>query len=137
MGYDMYGARSKNYFRANIWGMGEIRQLLDKAGALSHEDSPRFPDDKDFKTDESYREACDAIRKGEPPEHPQAVPLYKFCSNDGWVVWPNEALFIAQKLFNYLLKNRKKFSEEDYNYYMKFVTYNSEQAEAGEEYEVW
>ena len=101
------------YFRLNIWGMGKYRGLMDGLGMLNYTDAPEdWPDREDFKIpqitihpnyeggkdylddDESssqyaaYEAASDAVR-GFMPEG-TGIALVKLCSNDGWIVTPEE-----------------------------------------------
>ncbi|MER5352544.1 hypothetical protein ABT093_19705 [Kitasatospora sp. NPDC002551] len=110
----MWEARDEamgHYFRLNIWGMGSCRKAMAKLGMLTEQDHPAWPDPVDFglpKDDpwgdgENEAEGGDALaearerfeqaQKGVVEAEPQPVtgiPLYKLCSNDGWLVTPAE-----------------------------------------------
>jgi hypothetical protein len=109
MGYDMTtlsssGDEDKDYFRANIWGMGILRGAM-KAGNvmdLDH-DNPEWPDleQSENETEGDYQARCDEAH--EPirsfrSTNPKLVPIGKFCSNDGWVIVPEECNLIADAL---------------------------------------
>jgi hypothetical protein len=101
------------YFRLNIHGMGKYRALMDGLGMLNYTDPPEdWPDRETFKIpqitvhpdytggqdylddDESspqyaaYEAAYDEWR-GFMPEG-TGITLAKLCSNDGWIVTPEE-----------------------------------------------
>jgi hypothetical protein len=93
MAYDMYtrhnpaafGVADDTHFCANIWKMKNLRRVLDAAGALDWSCKPG------------------EWREGQPDEFrrspdPKKVPGYKFCSNDGWWVQPEECLVLAVAL---------------------------------------
>jgi len=48
MGYDMYGVEEGNYFRYNIGGMGQARDMLAALGMLDTRDEPSWPSPEDF-----------------------------------------------------------------------------------------
>ena len=89
--FDHYFASQPNYFRLNIWGMAEVRQVMARA-AMSYPSQPAdYPD-----------EAADEAADGDSPararwlrsgvqERP-GIAAHKLGSNDGWVVTPLECL---------------------------------------------
>jgi hypothetical protein len=113
MGYDMQWTKDgtdDGYFRANIWGMGTLRKVMDLAKLFSDDDTqPLFPEPpKGILREDEY--------EGEMPEEAKAfwkehdavlrtpskgtgrVHWAKFCSNDGWIVTTEEAKIISEKL---------------------------------------
>ena len=126
MGYDMYwqvktegrDRDDSHYFRANIWGMGTLRKAMHLAGVMNEredegrDDMPKFPDwkkewdalDLEEMPEEEltpeqkeYVETCKAARSKRSNE-PGKIPYFKFCSNDGWLVTPEESRIIAEGL---------------------------------------
>ena len=76
MGYDMYKVaphRGEDYYRLNIFGMGEARQALFELGIVLNVEMLEF-------TEEMV--TLD-------PQLP-GIPVYKLGSNDGWLVTPRE-----------------------------------------------
>lgn len=134
MGYDMYWtAKSGNdrfdtpynerdyYFRANIWGMGSLRGIMDGLKILDWEVSPSFPVQPEDIDDEAWDAFYDLDIKDqlehENPilrEYAQAMERAcsckssdetkvvgtKFCSNDGWRVTPEECKIIQEAFAN-------------------------------------
>lgn len=108
MGYDMYMVESKNedssYFRANIWGMGILRSAMKEAQVLDLEyEDPGWPEIKRLanESDETYYDRVDDAHdpiRGFRSASEKLVPVGKFCSNDGWVVTPEECEIIANGL---------------------------------------
>lgn len=109
MGYDMYVASSsgnedKDYFRANIWGMGLLRGAM-KAGNVMDLDHCNvvWPDidQNTNESDDDYQarldEAYEPLRAFRSEDH-KLVPIGKFCSNDGWIIVPEECILIADAL---------------------------------------
>lgn len=93
-----------DYFRLNISGMSFMLDQMESVNAVNLEARhERFPDFIDA-DDESLEmiayntklnrvlSAVDDLENG--------VPAYKFYSNDGWIVTPDECLFLADKLMN-------------------------------------
>ena len=110
MGYDMYRDEHPDnddqdgYFRLNVYGMSEVRQLLANIGIVRPAALPQPPDaerfgiteyfdseDEDALTPEqkSYMVALQQWREGPDGEGP-GIPSYKLGSNDGWLVTPIE-----------------------------------------------
>ncbi|WP_030375542.1 hypothetical protein [Streptomyces rimosus] len=105
--YAAMEAVQTSYFRLNIWGMSEVRSVMEALGMLTHEVRPPSPDPRDYGTttdellayspdDESapkpvraFRTAVQAVVDA-AAEHPSGIPAYKFSSNDGWLVTPAE-----------------------------------------------
>lgn len=86
MGYDMYQGRDGNgqYFRLNIWGMGEYREVMERHGMVDWSVDPP-PDPEDWDDDEQrLRWQTDV------PAKTFGIAGYKLCSNDGWLVTPEE-----------------------------------------------
>ena len=120
MGYDMYWEEQPrtpeaaemsdppDYFRLNIWGMVETRAAMEQLDMLDSAAWPSFPQLEQFGLD-SWPDQYD-LDGGTFPYlsgTPEAafltevatvlygdgggrIPAYKFCSNDGWLVTPEE-----------------------------------------------
>lgn len=103
-------AAERSYFRLNIWGMGEARQIMDRAGMLDlhrpeaarwpkdedHGVTPEMwndwdgePDDKTPAELRAYLAAC-AVVTDSQRDVPTGIPLHKLGTNDGWLVTPDE-----------------------------------------------
>lgn len=116
------------YYRFNVQGMASMVSLMSAAGVLSDEPSPKFPErpaPKDPKHGQLYDEVMggnkearaklkadelrliDAyvaeVRKLQKTRSASAdkVPAYKFQSNDGWFVSPDECRLIARAMRNF------------------------------------
>lgn len=164
MGYDMYMLeRSKEprtdnretdedvYFRANIWGMGILRGAMKAAGVMDmHHGDVKWL--KVSKEEEAINENAWEEKNGHlkrfRSKTASAVPIGKFCSNDGWVVVPDECLIIANGL-DTLLKAGTPIvyrdtwegkdvtvGEEDLKYVQEFADYCRRASTHGG-FEVW
>lgn len=69
-----------SYYRLNIWGMGNMRELLGAGGALTWEVAGGPGNAIEFDTG-------------------GVLPGYKLCSNDGWLVSPAECMATALTWF--------------------------------------
>ena len=118
MGYDMYGYAADSlagsgdvdplYFRLNIFGMSLMRQTLVELHVIDldtpHPEFPPLPDDvqgddiwtSDHPLAAAHREALKALLSTRGCD--DKVPVWKFESNDGWVVTPEECGQIARAL---------------------------------------
>jgi len=117
MGYDMNMVGRKGeeidhdegYFRANIWGMGILRGVMEALDVIDWEtDHPPFPDMPEG-MEERMESEDSAIAEAAEAEYdkmvlpvltarssdPNKVPGFKFCSNDAWHVLPDECKAIA------------------------------------------
>ena len=110
MGYDMTNSskdESKNYFRSNIWGMGQLRAAMKMAGVLDFEaeapKNPAYNEDRNEEEDEDN--FVSSMILDYRSENPALVPIQKFCSNDGWHVTPDECKLIADGLSKLLINN--------------------------------
>ena len=119
------------YYRFNVQGMASMVTLMSAAGVLSDEAPPKFPaapKPKDPKQQEVYDEAFqgkkEARAKLKPEElkaidayvaavhqgqavrsaSPDKVPAFKFQSNDGWFVSPDECRLIARAVRSFATK---------------------------------
>jgi hypothetical protein len=93
------GKRShgEHYLRRNIFGMGEQRELWERAGigfwpVAERGKYPRAPEELEYQDGEltgpgavEYRAALITHLRSTGDERP-GIPLDKFCSNDGWWV---------------------------------------------------
>lgn len=79
-------ANDGNYFRANIWAMSVLRDVLSKYALLTERGHPSWPRGDEDTT---------AVRAQRAPTD-TAVGAWKFCSNDGWIVTPDECLILSQ-----------------------------------------
>jgi hypothetical protein len=119
VGYDMHAVHDGEYFRLNIWSMGEARRELWEVGVVTDIAMPMPPKLADFGLDEepwveldadgkwvtvddeeepqepseaelAYLAAVEAWRSDPPPGDAVGIAVYKLCSNDGWVVTRGE-----------------------------------------------
>jgi hypothetical protein len=91
-------AKEQNYFRLNIFGMGDFRNVMFDMGMLNTDPAPAWPDTPEgvdwdkYHEDESsypeYRAAHDAVIGFIGPS--PGISAHKFGSNDGWHVQPIE-----------------------------------------------
>lgn len=113
--YEEYSNAQTSYFRLNIFGMGACRDIMEELGMVTgnwgdRDDWPKEPegywdwldaeDDHNphavskwsyaqVKEFQAYREALAAYLSAGPTPA-TAMPMWKFCSNDGWLVRPDE-----------------------------------------------
>ena len=104
--YAKMSAADTHYFRLNIWGMGVARMGMYEAGMIydGQYDADEWPDytpptsaeggaeglrqaEDDY--DREYDERCMPLR-AKHPEGGDTIPSFKFGSNDGWLVTPEE-----------------------------------------------
>jgi hypothetical protein len=94
-----YDAAQKSYFRLNIWGMSIARDLMNTVGMLTDEPMPEFPDMDNYGLDEYPDEDSENLTSAErdyliaqrgalshEPPIVSGIPVYKLCSNEGWLV---------------------------------------------------
>lgn len=114
MGYDLFSVRinpetgDAEYYRFNMWAMGRVCQVLSALGVLDEEvDFPKWPErpgDEHFDEDGTplTEEAEDYLREIEDIRamHPRngKVPYYKFYTNDGWIVTPEECEALSKAI---------------------------------------
>jgi hypothetical protein len=96
VGYDMTVendtglSEEKAYFRLNIFGMSDYRNVMQALGMLDFDaHRPPFPCMEEFLNDSEYQEACREITDAEAPT-PSGIPPYKTGSSDGWLITPRE-----------------------------------------------
>lgn len=110
---DELDAAKVSYFRANIWGMGSLREAMEQAGMLFWPESrrPTWPEAEQFgllneewwaydeePSDLDPEKQAAAKRFAEARDNVQSwhgsddegIPGHKFCTNDGWIVTPDE-----------------------------------------------
>lgn len=104
--YNQMDSTNINYFRLNIWGMGQMREDMESLGMLAwhYQGPPEWqPEDFGLTLDEWWEDDSDEEPADErfakarkaasehlswsPPDEP-GLPVHKFGSNDGWVVTP-------------------------------------------------
>lgn len=89
------------YFRVNIWGMGDLRWEMRAQGLLTSDPEPTdWPDYPEGAAEDSpeylaYREARAKLIGFD--HGTGGVPAYKFGSNDGWLVTPREIAVVLEK----------------------------------------
>ena len=115
-------------YRLNIWGMGNVREIFRKLGlgyfAAYEEKFPPYPGEEhiddtggvDIGTTDIGREYIskrdEILRYRE--QGVRGINLNKFCSNDNWLVTPEECADVAE-LYGQLKANGHKFdAEHDY-----------------------
>jgi len=129
MGYDMYTLKGEDYFRANIWGMQILRAVMEDAGILDWEashaewpkhDCPKGATDKEVTAyDKMYEKKCLPLRRSRSSQ-PDMVPGFKFSSNDGWIVVPEECDIIQRKMSEFL---EEGYNGENLEFIQEFVVY--------------
>lgn len=94
-------AERGGYFRFSVWGMAAMRRVMDAAEVLSDEDPPTWPtwpgEDASSEEQATADGEAEKVRRTRSPIEGR-VPHYKFCSNDHWLVCPEECIAIAQAL---------------------------------------
>lgn len=112
MGYDMYakdpvGNRDEDYFRLNIWGMGDTRTVMHDLDLLEvgseHTPFPDHPggewvDEEDVVPGTpwaTYYEETNKVLAEHPISDDPRLPIWKLCSNDGWHVTAIECKALA------------------------------------------
>jgi len=108
MGYDLYGVVDGRYFRANIWGMGRLRNVMIDAKVDLAADS-KSPGNLSIA-------AYYAESGGAKPSLGDC-----FCTNDGWVVTAEECKHIAEQLGKWLVKGELPL--EDMLFVQSFTAY--------------
>lgn len=103
-------ALPSDYFRLNIWGMGATREAMYGLGMLDAATLQlQWPEREDFDVDDAAWNAWDGDEPGQDapeglhryyqahekalahrPEKPTGICAFKFGSNDGWLVTPDE-----------------------------------------------
>jgi hypothetical protein len=132
------------YFRASIFGMGLLRDELEAQGLGHWAEPPGFPNypgDHHFDgstdvpvTDEgkAYVEALQGVL-GFVAEGEQGVALGKFCSNDGWIVTPEECRYVAE---NADLGLQGDLGGSNRRYWAEFIRF-FRKCGKGKGFEVW
>lgn len=102
--YTKMNRADTHYFRLNIWGMGHCRTGMYAAGMIFDGQEVEFPPYEPPTSAEGGSEAlvaaedayaeeydrlCEPVRAAHP-EGGEAIPSFKFGSNDGWLVTPAE-----------------------------------------------
>lgn len=140
--YDAMYAADLSYFRLNIWGMGEYRTSMAKLGMAHNKgDHPRFPDwnpewneVEDYESLPEYQVYEDLCKKARSAsvEYP-GIPIWKFCSNDGWIVTPIECMS-ALKIWE--AEGCPNPDEGEPEYWLRWIDYLRRASEHGG-FEVW
>jgi len=96
MGYDIYFRELPDegvdpYYRQNIWGMGRMREAMETArmGYWSEAEPISWPDPDDYSDNDALEAALEPILSHHP-DGGDGVPLFKLCTNDGWIITPPE-----------------------------------------------
>lgn len=106
MGYDLFSQQMNKatgeaeYYRFNIWSMARVREVLCVLGVLDEEfPFPELPESYPL-TDEAedYLRELDDLRAMHAGNG--KVPYYKFCSNDGWIVTPEECEALSKAILS-------------------------------------
>lgn len=109
--YDLMNKAEAYYFRLNIFGMNRYLGAMGELGML--DSLSRGPTTKDWNSRRS--EAGYETLRTKTAAHPIGLPTYKFGSNDGWLVTPEE---IKAALARYQKPGPEFFTahevEEDY-----------------------
>ena len=128
------------YFRLNIWGMSRCRQAMYELGMLDTETSSlEWPEREAFGVDdktwadwewnepadddpEPLRRYWEAHREAlsHHPEKPTGICDFKFSSNDGWIVTPEE---LAAALATYDERTGGGTAVPDFEYWPDWIDY--------------
>lgn len=134
--HDKMNTADTHYFRLNIWGMGRARTAMYAAGMIydGQAEETTWPEyspptvveggkeallqaEDDY--DKEYDALCEPLR-AEHPEGGDTIPAFKFGSNDGWLVTPEEchAAVVAWRKYEAKLKadNSLAVIDEDDEY---------------------
>lgn len=143
MGYDMIlhqpaGGRDVDHFHFNISGMSWARGMMEDANMLVHiqpaGEWPNPPEDYDHEHKNFDDEPQYIAYVGQQFEAP-GIPAFKFSSNDGWLVQPDECKSaIRQWERNGSPVPRHDAWEADY--WMKWIAYLKLAADHGG-FRVW
>lgn len=106
----MYQGRDGDgqYFRLNIFGMGDYRELMGRCGMVDWEVGPPS-DPTDWDDDEQRLRWQEDV-----PETTQGIAGYKLCSNDGWLVTPEECTAAVRAWREHEDEMRENEDLEDY-----------------------
>jgi hypothetical protein len=96
-----------SYYRLNIWGMGRCREAMQHYNMLAfgepeydYSDLPNFPEPEEEHWDDDMEPLTHEAREYRMMQHrilsagspDPGIPIWKLCSNDGWLVTPQECL---------------------------------------------
>lgn len=136
-----------SYFRLNIWGMARYCEVMQQLGmVVSDYELPPFPhepEDVPHEEIDAYGDRGEAMDSPARPEvvaywkqleahlawHPDpafGIALHKFCSNDGWLVTPEE---IAAALESYRVHSAEEVKvivggdAEELDYWAQWIAY--------------
>ena len=118
-------------FRLNIFGMGRYREYMELAGMLDNEwAGPEYHEGDQAGWDEAVMT--------QPREVPDGIPTYKFCSNDGWLVTPEEirSALAAMEQCDVEELNRRLQDGGDNAYWADWLRF-LQRAEKAEGFRVW
>lgn len=130
------------YFRLNIFGMSEYRELMEELGMgyWANEMMPDWPEPGDFDVPmdaedemldeqsveyEAWQASCDEVR-GWNPEPQSGIALHKFTSNDGWWVTALEcktALELYDDDVEGIVEGRMDTGEFDDEYWLEWLAF--------------
>lgn len=102
--WEQFFEAEQSYFRLNIWGMSACREIMAEHDMLAYEQPEsatfenvsEFPGEDHFDdqgepltgTGEAYKRVVQRVREETSPQ--PGIPLWKLCSNDDWLVLPEE-----------------------------------------------
>lgn len=149
-----------SYFRLNIWGMSRYCEVMEQLGmVVSGYAAPPFPDEPEGVTREEIEAFADRAPGSGLPARPEVVAywkqlhahlswhlepafgiaLHKFCSNDGWLVTPEE---IAAALESYRVHSAEEVKvivggdAEELDYWTQWIAY-LQRAQHRDGFRVW
>ncbi|WP_425838381.1 hypothetical protein [Streptomyces fractus] len=145
--YEALREADSSYFRLNIWGMSHYCEVMEQLGmVVSDYELPPFPHEPDGVTREEIDAFGDRGHGPDAPARPEVVAywkqleahlswhldpafgiaLHKFCSNDGWLVTPEE---IAAALESYRVHSAEEVKvivggdTEELDYWLQWISY--------------
>lgn len=145
--YEALRDADSSYFRLNIWGMSRYCEVMDQLGmVVSDYELPPFPHRPDGVTREEIDAFGDRVPGEGTPFRPEVaaywkqllehlswhiepafgIALHKFCTNDGWLVTPEE---IAAALESYRVHRAEEVKvivggdAEELDYWIQWIAY--------------
>lgn len=123
------------YFRLNIFGMGRYRGYMDKLGMLdtvtTHPAWPKWEGDWPEEGSTAYAEREAELERivSTAAESPIGLPEFKFGSNDGWLVTPDE---IRAALASYdESRAREVVGPDEIDYWSQWIAFLNRAAQNG------
>jgi hypothetical protein len=118
--YDKLQTESGSYFRANIFSMGTLREVMMRLDALSLDSPPRFPDALQGVTEPNHAQK-EMLAKWQAAESEDGlIPIWKLGSNDGWIVTPSEIRHSLEHMKGWVPKPE---GDVDLDYWIEWIAF--------------